>query len=192
MERNKIHIAILVSTYALIIIALYLSPNTPFPTHTFTQPNSNPQNSPESVSKCRSPPTKCDLTKSFFWDVPAEWPAGVYPLCEEWITVYYWNCTELEGRYIEIYSLQTDKNGQILIPHMIPGKYKFEWVGDTSCPCCHEYWEHEITCCVPHSGYAFPDNFVHKVNGGDKALLFFDLESDLVISYPPLDGVTAQ
>jgi hypothetical protein len=182
MERNKLTIAILVSTYALIIIALYLSSDTILSTSTLKSPYSDSQNPTNPISKCWSPPIKSDVTKHFYWTVPADWPAGVYPLCEEWITVYYWNCTEAEGSWVPIYELLTDENGGITMD-LIPGKYKFSWVGDPSCPCCHMDWEHTITCCLAPYGAELPENFVNKVKGGDKAFLFFNLRIDSRFTY---------
>lgn len=192
MERYKINIAILVSIYALIIIALYLSPNTIFPTSSLKSPNLDSQNPTNPISKCWSPPTKSDVTKQFFWTVPGEWPAGVYPLCEEWITVYYWNCTAEEGSWVQIYQLLTDKNGEITIPYMIPGDYKFSWRGDDACPCCHMDWFHTITCCFPVYGGDLGDNYVNKVKGGDKAFLFFNLQIDSLITNELTYGAVIQ
>lgn len=169
MEGNKITIAILVSTYALIITAICISSNYVFPTDSL-----NPSNPSSSDSKCWSPPIKLDATKSFFWTPPPDWPAGVYPLCEELITVEYWNCTAEEGDWVTIYTLLTDKDGKIVMPYLLPGDYHFSWVGDPTCACCHMDWYHTITCCFPYMNGEFPDNFVTKMKGGDKAFLFFN------------------
>lgn len=191
MERHKINFVILVSTYALIILALYLSSDTIFSTSTLKSPGSDSQNPTNPIAKCWSPPTKYDVTKHFFWDVPAGWPTGVYPLCEEWITVYYWNCTLDEGSWVQIYYLQTDKNGAIIMD-LIPGDYKFSWVGDPTCPCCHYDWYHTITCCLPREGGVLPDNRLDKVKGGDKAFLFFNLQIDSKFSYQLVNGAVIQ
>ncbi|UCE07864.1 MAG: hypothetical protein JSW07_07480 [bacterium] len=163
MEGNKITAAILVSTYAIIITAICLTSFSPFPTDELKPPHS--------VSKCRSPPTKV-VTKSFFWTVPADWedPNAVYPLCDQPIDVYYWNCTQ---DWVLIYDdKMTSTNGEISM-NLIPGRYKFVYYAPgydpVVAPCCKWVDYHYVDCRTTE----LPDNFIDKVKGGDKAPLFF-------------------
>jgi hypothetical protein len=172
MERNKLTIAILVSTYALIIIALHLSSTTVFPIDTLNADHSESQNSSQKGSKCWSPPGKT-ITKQFLWQVPTDWTEGVYPLCYEKIELYYWNCT---SHWVKVDVKTTDENGYVTFD-AIPGKYYFSW---PDCGVCSwDSREYTITCEHPH--WDLGVNYVDLPKGGDRAFLFFRPQNDYLI-----------
>jgi hypothetical protein len=90
-----------------------------------------------------------EFTKYFFWDVPDDWPTGVYPLCDEPIEVYYLNCT---SHWVLVDTVYT-QTGLITVTG-VPGWYRFEWVGCGECEWTSQ--EHLVTCCTTR----LPDNYV--------------------------------
>jgi hypothetical protein len=89
------------------------------------------------------------FTKYFFWDVPDDWPEGVYPLCNEPIDVYFLNCT---SHWVLVETIYT-ADGMITV-NGVPGYYRFEWVGAGECE-----WQSQsyyVSCRTTE----LPDNYV--------------------------------
>ncbi len=171
MERNEITIAILVSTFALIFIALHLAPSNTTPTDPIDEINS--------TSKCWSPPG-IEFSKGFFWEIECwnAYPDTYYePLVAEWIFVEFYSYACGTGHWIPVGWFATNCTGYIDLCGP-PGCYRFTWVkadGSREMTCMEWYDTEPIYCCQDvYTNYLTP-------KGGDKAFLFFDPSKNIII-----------